>query len=126
MQRTGTDQPKDAGLIRDWHAHIYYDPERTKAQAAELRGWIEQRFPVRMGRWHDVPVGPHPGAMYQVAFAPDVFPAIVPWLALNRQGLTVLVHPETDRPRDDHLLHALWLGEKLPLKGDILPEVDPE
>ncbi len=62
--------------------------------------------------------------MYQVAFAPEVFPALVPWLALNRQGLTVLVHPETDRPRDDHLLHALWLGEKLPLKADILPEVD--
>jgi aromatic ring-cleaving dioxygenase len=38
--------------------------------------------------------------------------------------LTVLVHPETDRPRDDHLLHAIWLGEKLPLKADILPEVD--
>jgi DOPA 4,5-dioxygenase len=118
------DQPKDAGLIRDWHAHVYYDPERTKQQAAELRGWIEQRFPVRMGRWHDVPVGPHPGAMYQVAFAPEVFPAIVPWLALNRQGLTVLVHPETDRPRDDHLLHAIWLGERLPLKGDVLPEID--
>jgi len=118
------DQPKDAGLIRDWHAHVYYDPERTKPRAAELRGWIEQRFPVRMGRWHDAPVGPHPGAMYQVAFAPAVFPAIVPWLALNRQGLTVLVHPETDRPRDDHLLHAIWLGEKLPLKADALPEVD--
>jgi aromatic ring-cleaving dioxygenase len=118
------DQPKDAGLIRYWHAHVYYDPERTKPQAAELRGWIEQRFPVRMGRWHDAPVGPHPGAMYQVAFAPEVFPTIVPWLALNRQGLTVLVHPETDRPRDDHLLHAIWLGEKLPLKADILPEVD--
>ena len=118
------DQPKDAGLIRYWHAHVYYDPERTKPQAAELRGWIEQRFPVRMGRWHDAPVGPHPGAMYQVAFAPEVFPTFVPWLALNRQGLTVLVHPETDRPRDDHLLHAIWLGEKLPLKADILPEVD--
>ena len=41
---------------------------------------------------------------------------------LNRQGLIVLVHPETDRPRDDHLLHALWLGERLPLNGAILPE----
>ena len=118
------EQPKDAGVIRHWHAHVYYDPARSKQQAAELRGWIEQRFPVRMGRWHDVPVGPHPGAMYQVAFAPEVFPALVPWLALNRQGLTVLVHPETDRPRDDHLLHAIWLGEKLLLMGGVLPEVD--
>jgi aromatic ring-cleaving dioxygenase len=116
------DQPTDTGVIRHWHAHVYYDPAATKAEAARVRTWIEQRFPVQMGRWHDLPVGPHPAAMFQVAFAPDLFPAIVPWLALNRQGLTVLVHPETDRPRDDHLLHALWLGEKLPLKADILPE----
>lgn len=116
------DQPIEVGVIRDWHAHIYYDPAATKAEAAQVRAWIEQRFQVRMGRWHDLPVGPHPAAMFQVAFGPEVFPTLVPWLALNRRGLTVLVHPETGRPRDDHLLHAMWLGEKLPLKADILPE----
>ncbi len=114
--------PQDTGAIKSWHVHVYYDPARTREAAARVRQWIEERFTVRMGRWHDVPVGPHPTAMYQVAFAPEVFPALVPWLALNRQGLTVLVHPETARPRDDHLLHALWLGEKLPLNSDILPE----
>lgn len=117
------DQPKDAGLIDHWHAHIYYDPDRTKDAAIQVRGWIEQRFPVQMGRMHDVPVGPHPAAMFQVLFAPDTFPVLMPWLALNRQGLTVLVHPETGRPRDDHLLHAIWLGEKLPLKAEVLPEI---
>ena len=117
-----TETERDSGAIRSWHAHVYYDPAGTKQQAGQVRAWIEERFPVRMGRWHDVPVGPHPAAMYQVAFAPEVFPAIVPWLALNRGKLTVLIHPETDRPRDDHLLHALWLGEKLPLNADILPE----
>lgn len=119
-----TDQPSDAGLIRDWHAHIYYDPARTKEQATQLRDWISQQFAVRIGRMHDVPVGPHPTAMFQIAFAPEVFPAVVPWLALNRRGLNVLVHPESGRPRDDHLLHAMWLGEKLPLKADILSETD--
>ena len=118
------DAPKDTGLIKDWHAHIYYDPTRTKEQASQLRDWIEQRFAVRMGRMHDVPVGPHPSAMFQIAFPPEVFPAVVPWLALNRLGLNVLVHPQSGRPRDDHLLHAMWLGEKLPLKGDVLPESD--
>ena len=30
-------------------------------------------------------------------------------------------------PRDDHLVNALWLGEVLPLKGEILPvEVGPD
>ena len=32
---------------------------------------------------------------------------------LNRQGLTVLVHPNTRDTRRDHLVHALWMGEVL-------------
>lgn len=108
--------------IMGWHAHVYYDPA-TKDLAARLRTGIEARFPeAQLGRWHDRPVGPHPQAMYQVAFPPALFPRLVPWLALNRNGLTVLVHPETGRPRADHLAHALWLGEILPLDAASLPE----
>jgi DOPA 4,5-dioxygenase len=108
--------------IHAWHAHVYYDPA-DKSPAEALREGIATRFPAaRLGRWHDVPVGPHPTAMYQVLFAPELFPTLVPFIALNRAGLTVLVHPETGRPRDDHLRHALWMGAVLPLKGDVLPE----
>jgi aromatic ring-cleaving dioxygenase len=114
----------DERPIHAWHAHIYYDPAQTRDTAAAVRAAIEARFNVRLGRWHDMPVGPHPGAMYQVLFGPDEFARFVPWLALNRQGLTVLVHPETGRPRDDHLKHALWMGAVLPLKAEILPEAE--
>jgi len=48
----------------------------------------------------------------------------VPFLMLNRMGLTVLVHPQSDRPRDDHTLHAVWMGEVLPVKTQVLREVD--
>ena len=40
---------------------------------------------------------------------------------LNRNGLDVLVHPNTLAPLDDHLVHALWLGGKLALKAAVLP-----
>jgi len=114
-----------ATAIRAYHAHIYYDPPTTRERAARLRELIAERFPAAaLGRWHDVPVGPHPRAMYQVAFSPAVFAALVPWVMLNRDGLTVLVHPETGRPRDDHLRHALWLGEILPLDANVLPETE--
>ena len=115
-------QPRDpASAIADYHAHIYYDPAATRDRAARLRGWMEERFPAaRMGRWHDVPVGPHPRAMYQVAFPADLLPAIVPWLMLNRLGLPVLLHPNTDNARADHLVHAVWMGEILPLNADVL------
>lgn len=114
--------PSAISAIQSYHAHVYYEPA-TKDAAAELRKWVEERFIVRMGSWHDVPVGPHPQAMYQIAFELDLFPSLVPFLMLNRMGLTVLVHPESGRPRDDHLQHAIWMGAVLTLKGDILPEV---
>ena len=71
--------PTETRAIDSYHAHIYYDPA-TRDAAATLRQWVEERFTVRMGRWHDVPVGPHPQAMYQIAFDPDLFPTLVPFL----------------------------------------------
>jgi DOPA 4,5-dioxygenase len=110
----------DPGQVRGYHAHIYYDAE-TKPVAARLREAIGSQFTAELGRWHDEPVGPHPTSMYQVAFPVAEFPRLVPWLMLNRGGLDVLVHPQTDNPYDDHALHALWLGRKLPLRLDGLP-----
>ena len=107
--------------IHSYHAHIYYDPLRTRGAAEALRQRIAERFVVQLGHWHDVPVGPHSAGMYQVAFGTEVFATFVPWLMLNRNGLDVLVHPNTLAPRDDHLVHALWLGEKLALKEAVLP-----
>ena len=107
--------------IASYHAHIYYDVAKTRHVAEALRARIAERFAVRMGRWHDLAVGPHPIAMYQVAFLPAVFPAFVPWLMLNRDGLTILIHPNTGAPLDDHLVHALWFGSVLRLNEDVLP-----
>jgi len=118
------DAPKDPGAIKDYHAHIYYDPS-SKGRAAELRTWVEQRFAgqMRMGSWHDEPVGPHVQAMYQIAFPPALLPTLVPFLMLNRMGLTILLHPQSGRPRDDHTLNAVWMGEVLPVRTEVLREV---
>ncbi len=106
--------------ITAYHAHVYYEPE-TKERAAALRDEVAARFPdFRLGRWHDVPVGPHTRAMYQILFGADRLKDFLPWLMLNRQGLAVLVHPETGNDYKDHAEHALWLGEMLPLKLDVL------
>ena len=109
----------DPAKIQGYHAHIYYDPASHET-AARLREAIERGFEVVMGRWRDEPVGPHPQSMYQVKFNPGEFVRIVPWLMLNRSGLTILVHPETDNAYLDHAENALWLGQKLDLRLDIL------
>ena len=109
--------------IRGWHAHIYYYPATTRDAAARLRDGIAAAFPAAvLGRWHDVPVGPHPQAMYQVAFTPELFANLAPFLALHRAGLTVLLHPETGRQKADHTAHAMWMGAVLPLDISVLPD----
>lgn len=99
------------GPIAGYHAHVYYDAG-TKDRAASLRSQVEERFDTQMGRWHDKPIGPHPTGSYQIAFAPGLFGEIVPYLALNRDGLTVFVHPDTGDDIPDHTDRAIWLGEQ--------------
>ena len=114
----------EVGRIHAWHAHVYYDAA-SKPAATVLRDAIVARWPTaRMGRMHDVPVGPHPLPMFQVLFGVAEFATLAPFIALNRGELVVLVHPESGRPKDDHLKHAMWLGAVLPLNGDVLPETD--
>ena len=113
--------PRQITEIASYHAHIYYDAA-SRPRAERLRAWVAERFLVRLGNWHDEAVGPHPQAMFQIAFAREAFAQLVPWLMLNRLGLTVLVHPNTDNERADHLIHALWMGQILPLDATGLSE----
>lgn len=116
--------PEDTAEITGFHAHIYFDTASRDA-AARVREELGARFEVRLGRWHDKPIGPHPKAMYQVAFSPNLFGELVPWLMLNREGLDILVHPETGDDVGDHTDRSLWLGNKLELNIEYLRRVKP-
>jgi len=105
--------------IGGYHAHVYYD-QASKSAAATLRDKVDAAFTVDLGRWHDAPVGPHPCGSYQIAFAPELFATLMPWLALNRGGLTVFVHPNTGDAMADHTAHVMWLGESRALNLDAL------
>jgi DOPA 4,5-dioxygenase len=111
----------DPVRITEYHAHVYYDPESSRDRASAVRDGIASLFPeARLGRWHDQLVGPHTRAMYQIAFPPALLPRLLPWLMLNRLGLTVLLHPVTGDDYVDHTDNAAWLGEVLPLRLDAL------
>ena len=110
----------DAISNRGYHAHIYYDPERTRLTAERLCAVLGQQFQVQFGGFRDEPIGPHPVANVQVIFTPEQFQPVVEWLMLHRDGLDVLIHPLTDNSVDDHSSYAMWLGSPVPLKLDTL------
>ena len=60
--------------------------------------------------------------MFQIAFPRELLPSLVPWLMLTRDGLTILLHPETGNARADHTEHAVWFGAVLPLRLEALPK----
>ena len=104
----------DPSAITGWHAHVYFDAA-TEAQARALCEAARERFGVEMGRMHPGPVGPHPRGSCQLGCTPAQFAAALPFLALNRDGLTVFAHPQTGDRLADHRDRAVWLGESLAL-----------
>ncbi|HEY3675224.1 MAG TPA: DOPA 4,5-dioxygenase family protein [Candidatus Tumulicola sp.] len=109
---------QSVNIIESYHAHVYFSGDDQRRAAAALREEIGRRFPVWVGTLWDKPIGPHPLPMFEIAFETHRFAEIIPWLMLNRTGLAVLVHPNTGRPRRDHLNDSLWLGEVLELIVD--------
>lgn len=114
-----------ACTITGYHAHVYFDAN-SEATALALRDTIAAGLDVEIGRVHRKPVGPHPHWSYQLAFTPEKFSDVVPFLMLNRGGLDVLVHPRTGDEIRDHFDYAVWLGEKAALiREPLLPKNKP-
>ena len=112
---------REPGAIAGYHAHVYYDPQTTRDLAEQLRAHVAAEFPqATLGRWHDELVGPHTQSMYQIAFPSGLLASFLPWLMLNRGGLTILLHPETGDDYRDHTAHAVWFGAELPLRLEAL------
>ena len=101
-------------IIKGYHAHVYFDGNSV-AQARALRERVSDEFDYAVGRFHEKNVGPHPRWSFQIAFKDEAFGTLVPWLALNRKGLTVFVHGLSGEDIYDHTELVMWLGESAKL-----------
>lgn len=97
-----------------YHAHIYFD-ESNRATARALCDKIDHEFDLRIGRFHEQLVGPHPCWSCQVTFGKRDFATFIPWLDSHRQGLTIFVHGLTGDDIKDHTDFAYWLGDEVAL-----------
>ncbi|GAA5843911.1 hypothetical protein JCM5353_006641 [Sporobolomyces roseus] len=102
--------------------HIYYSNPSQTLHASKLHRRIRYEFPeLRIYKFWDKPVGPHPFPMFEVnTFTPDQFGALFGFLVAHRGGLSVLIHPNTDDELADHTEKAVWMGEKLELDTSFL------
>jgi len=105
--------------IQGYHAHVYFDAD-TVDRARALCEAARDRFPLKMGRVHERPVGPHPMWSCQLAFDTELFGEVVPWLSQNRDGLIVFLHALSGDDLKDHTDLAIWMGEKCELDLSVL------
>jgi DOPA 4,5-dioxygenase len=96
-------------MIWDFHAHIYFDPEKVELARA-LGAAARAQFGVPEGHYHLRPVGPHPRGSCQLTVPADRFGEVAQWLTLNRGPLTIFAHANTGDDLADHTQHVIWFG----------------
>jgi aromatic ring-cleaving dioxygenase len=104
----------EPSAIHDFHAHIYFDPDKIE-RARALGDAVHERFGVPIGHYHQRPVGPHPRGSCQMTVPTALFGEVAQWLVLNRAGLTIFAHASTGDDLSDHTRHVIWFGPSEPL-----------
>ncbi|TPX55690.1 hypothetical protein PhCBS80983_g05109 [Powellomyces hirtus] len=109
--------------IKEWHFHVYFmqDNVESKAKALELHAELERKtksgdfVAVPLKTINFVPRGPHLIGSFETWVPIEYFATLYQWFLLNRQGLSILVHPLTREEVRDHSERAVWMGTPLPL-----------
>lgn len=132
-----------AGAVKEWHFHTYWlaQNERSTAAAQALRdalvaqvaadptfvavcnGVSRAQLPALEGSpppMNRAPVGPHLSGSFETWAPIESFARVYSWFTLHRGDLSILVHPLTRYERDDHTVHASWLGQPWVLDLDRL------
>ena len=96
--------------IERYHAHVYYD-ESSFERAVTLFEEAAETFSLTLGKFHRKSIGPHLSWNCSFTFNKEQFGEIVPWLAMNRHGLSLLIHCLSGDDLKDHTDHAMWMGK---------------
>ena len=113
---------KDAEVvIRDYHVHLYYDAGSID-DAISLADRVSRLYPIKVGTFHQKPVGPHPMWSCQLTVLVEHFGDLIPWLLIHRGCVDLFIHPNTGDDLADHTNYAMWIGQSYQLKLSIFRE----
>lgn len=101
--------------IKAYHAHLYYDDQEGRALAQNIAQQLSSLYEVKVGRFHEKKVGPHPMWSVQIAFKAGDLDKVIPWLMVNRGDLDVFFHPLSGNELYDHTQGSAWLGQSYEL-----------
>ena len=101
-----------------FHAHVYFN-DNNKALAKNLCERAHLELGLKVGRFHEKNVGPHPCWSCQISLTANEMPSSLEWLEQHRQGLTIFVHALSGDDLKDHTEHVYWLGQPRDLILDI-------
>jgi aromatic ring-cleaving dioxygenase len=121
-------------VVDGYDIHVYFDPQEAPKARSVFERFVaymqaEQAQTTGVGFYPEVfDRSPHPKPMWEVDLPPqqqlnEKLGTALAWLMLNRDGLTVLIHPNTS-PRNraskimDHSGYTAWLGEPVPINLD--------
>ena len=103
--------------IENFHAHVYYDAAE-RAQAQKLCEAAGRSSASRSGACTTTRSARIRAEAASSPSATTQFSDVLPWLVLNRGGLTVFTHAQTGNALKDHTEHVIWLGPSETLKLD--------
>lgn len=120
--------------IKEWHFHVYFyqNNERSVNDAYKLRNKLLKAIKegyftvVPLERVNHQPIGPHVIGSYETWVPKEYFWQAFSWFTLNRNGLSVLVHPLTPEGKQDHSDRAVWMGTPVVLDLDALQDTNDE
>lgn len=92
-KRTSNKRPSQKSYTKESEGNVSIAEPTADAINQPARPTVPE---LRIYRFFDKPIGPHPIAMFEVnLFTPAQFGAFIPWLVINRGPLSALVHPNS-------------------------------
>ena len=121
-----------------WHVHITFMPHNKDevALAIKIRNKAKEHFKDHLGpdcenRYenkyfcaiydHDIlePFGPFPIGEISFWIPNHYLTMTMTWFAQNREGLSIVFHPNTGCEYEDHSIWAIWIGDSWKLDMSI-------